>query len=117
MNGLLINLPAVNLFDGKKQMRQRLLFIPVILLLLVPVFAQQATDPSLITVDSIFARARSLGPVRWQKNGSGYLALEPSVNNRAIVEIVRYDAATGERTILVSSEKLKPASATTPLEV
>ena len=61
-------------------MRQRILIIPVFLLLLLPVFAQQS-DPSLLTVDSLFTyRTRPLGPVQWQTDGSGYLALEPSPN-------------------------------------
>ena len=59
-------------------MRHKLLLIPVLFLLVLPVFAQQ-TDPSLLTVDSIFTyRTRSLGPVLWQKDSSGYFALEPS---------------------------------------
>ncbi len=52
-------------------MRRRILAIPVILLLLVPVLAQQV-DPSVLTVDSLFTyRTRPLGPVWWQANGSG----------------------------------------------
>ena len=59
-------------------MKQRFRIIPVFLLLILPVFAQQS-DPSLLTVDSLFTyRSRSLGPVQWQTDGSGYLALEPS---------------------------------------
>lgn len=98
-------------------MKRRFAFIPVILLaLLLPVFAQQ--DPSLLTVDSIFTyRGRSLGPVRWQDNGSGYLALEPSPTKKNFLDLVRYDAASGERTVKVSAEKLTPQGATDPLEV
>src|SRR5258705_7071802 len=99
-------------------MRQRLLFIPVILLFLVPVLAQQSSDLSQLTVDSIFTfRAKSLGPVRWQTDGTGYLALEPSVKYKEAVDIVRYDPSTGERTVQVSAEKLTPAGASAPLSV
>jgi dipeptidyl-peptidase-4 len=99
-------------------MKRRVAIIPVVLLaLLLPVFAQQ-TDPSLLTVDTIFTyRGKSLGPVRWQENGSGYLALEPSPAKKNFVDIVRYDAASGERTVKVSAEKLTPQGATNPLEV
>src|ERR1041385_875657 len=88
-------------------MRHRNLLIPILLLLLVPAFAQQ--DPSLLTPDSIFTyRTRSLGPVQWQSDGSGYLALEPSPTKKDAVDIVRYDALTGDRTIKVAAEKLTP---------
>ena len=88
-------------------MRHRILLIPILLLFLVPAFAQQ--DPSLLTLDSIFTyRTRSLGPVQWQSDGSGYLALEPSTTKKDAVDIVRYDALTGDRTIKVAAEKLTP---------
>ncbi len=64
-------------------MRRRIQIIPVFLLLVLPVVAQQA-DPSLLTVDSLFTyRTSSLGPVQWQNDGSGYLALEPSPTKKA----------------------------------
>jgi dipeptidyl-peptidase 4 len=98
-------------------MRRRFQIIPVFLLLILPVFAQQ-TDPSLLTVDSLFTyRSRSLGPVQWQADGSGYLALEPSPTKKDSVDIVRYDAGTGARTVKVSAEKLTPSGAQQPLSV
>src|SRR5215217_314712 len=97
-------------------MRRRLRIIPVFLLLILPVFAQQ--DPSLLTIDSLFTyRTKSLGPVQWQNDGSGYLALEPSPAKQGSVDIVRYDVNTGERTVKVSAEKLIPAGASEPLSV
>src|SRR5215211_5745727 len=97
-------------------MKRRIQFpiILVLFLLILPVFAQQ--DPSLLTVDSLFSyRSRLLGPVQWQNDGSGYLALEPSPTKRGSVDIVRYDVNTGERTVKVSAEKLTPGGATQPL--
>ncbi|HEX5886519.1 MAG TPA: DPP IV N-terminal domain-containing protein, partial [Pyrinomonadaceae bacterium] len=97
-------------------MKRRLLIIPVLLLLIIPVFAQQ--DPSLLTVDSLPSyRSRLLGPVQWQNDGSGYLALEPSPTKQGAVDIVRYDVNTGERTVKVSAEKLVPSGASQPLTV
>ncbi|MGH9879828.1 MAG: DPP IV N-terminal domain-containing protein, partial [Pyrinomonadaceae bacterium] len=93
---------------------------PALLLSLVTASAQQTqpADPTLLTVDSIFTfQAKSLGPVRWQEDGSGYLALEPSPKNSAVVDIVRYDPFSGQRTIQVSAEKLSPAGASAPLLV
>ena len=99
-------------------MRRRIQLLPIFLLLILPVFAQQQSDPSLLTVDSIFSyRTRSLGPVQWQNDGSGYLALEPSPTKKNFLDIVRYDVATGDRTIKVSAEKLTPAGAAEPLTV
>ena len=98
-------------------MRRRFQIIPVFLLLILPVFAQQ-TDSSLLTVDSVFTyRTRSLGPVQWQTDGSGYLALEPSATKKDSVDIVRYDANSGARTVKVSAEKLTPSGATQPLSI
>jgi dipeptidyl-peptidase-4 len=93
----------------------------LVLLLGAASYAQQAapqTDPTLLTVESVLSgfRTRSLGPIQWQANGSGYLALEPSAN-REITEIVRYDATTGERSILVPAAKLTPSSASTALRL
>src|ERR1041384_7271425 len=99
-------------------MRRRIQLLPIFLLLILPVFAQQQSDPSLLTVDSLFTyRTRSLGPVQWQNDGSGYLALEPSPTKKNFLDIVRYDVATGDRTVKVSAEKLMPAGATDPLSV
>src|SRR5688572_19071966 len=97
-------------------MRRRFLTVPVILLLLVPVLAQ--VDTSVLTVDSLFTyRSRSLGPVWWQANGSGYLALEPSPTKKTFLDIVRYYAATGERSVKVAADKLTPQGANDPLAV
>ena len=98
-------------------MKQKILLIPVFLLILIPVFAQQA-DPSLLTLDSIFTyRTQSLGPVRWQSDGSGYLALEPSKTQKGGVDIVRYEAVGGARTVRVAAEKLIPSGSTAALTI
>ena len=95
-------------------MSRRIALIPIILLLAVTALAQA----ELLTVDSIFTyRTRSLGPVRWQDDGSGYLALEPSPTKKNFVDLVRYDAATGQRSIKVSAEQLTPSGEKEPLAV
>jgi dipeptidyl-peptidase 4 len=103
-------------------MKRTFLLFPVFFLLLIPVsfLAQQVqpADGTRLTVESIFSyRTKSLGPVRWTSDGSGYLALEPSPTKNDFVDIVRYDVTTGNRTILVSAEKLTPTGASTPLLV
>ncbi|HEX5601093.1 MAG TPA: DPP IV N-terminal domain-containing protein, partial [Pyrinomonadaceae bacterium] len=98
-------------------MIRRFRILPIFFLLLLPVFAQQS-DPSLLTLDSMFTyRIRPLGPVQWQTDGSGYLALEPSSTKKNFLDIVRYDVSTGDRTVKVSVEKLTPAGAAEPLAV
>src|SRR6185369_12084789 len=105
------------MYKMRLQMRRRIYIIPIFLLLILPVYAQQS-DPSLLTVDSMFTyRIRPLGPVQWQTDGSGYLALEPSPSKKNFLDIVRYDVSSGERTVKVSVEKLTPAGATDPLSV
>jgi dipeptidyl-peptidase-4 len=95
-------------------MKRKLALIPILLLLAVTAVGQT----ELLTVDSIFTyRTRSLGPVRWQEDGSGYLALEPSPAKKNFLDLVRYDAATGQRSIKVSAEQLTPPGAKDPLLV
>ncbi len=98
--------------------------IPVFLLALLiaaPLFAQQPvkqTDPSLLSLDTIFSyRAKSLGWHQWQADGSGYLMLEPSAAAKNALDIVRYDAATGDKTIPVSAQSLTPPGTSSPLSI
>ena len=100
---------------------RHLLFFVLLLLVAPAQFSAQQpqpADPTRLTVDSIFTyRTRSLGPVQWQQDGTGYLALEPSPSKKEFLDIVRYDALSGDRTIKLSAEKLTPASAAEPLLV
>ncbi|HQR34586.1 MAG TPA: DPP IV N-terminal domain-containing protein [Blastocatellia bacterium] len=98
--------------------------IPIVLLALLmvgPIFAQQAArqaDTSLLTLDTIFSYgAKSVGWHQWQANGSGYLMLEASAANKDALDLVRYDAASGARTVLVSAQSLTPAGAQAPLVI
>ena len=50
----------------------------------------------------------------WLRDGSGYTMLEPAPGTDAR-ELVRYDAASGERTVLASQSQLVPTGATDPL--
>jgi dipeptidyl-peptidase-4 len=83
-------------------------------------YAQPAaaqTDPSILTLDNVFTfRAQMPHALKWEADGKGYLALEPAGKGDA-QDIVRYDAATGQRSILIAADKLAPAGASTPLVV
>lgn len=100
-------------------MKRNILIITVLVLLLVPVnLIAQQSDPGRLTVDSIFTyNSKSLGPVRWVADGSSYLALEPSATKKSALDIVRYDALSGERTIKVAAEKLTPTATSEPLSI
>jgi dipeptidyl-peptidase-4 len=80
-----------------------------------------AGDSSLLTVDRIFGtpefRGGSLGPLAWLSDGVGYTALEHPAGGKAGQDIVRYDAETGLKTILVPAARLVPAGDSTPLEI
>src|SRR5205085_6003087 len=56
------------------------------------------------------------GEVQWQADGSGYFMLEPSAVKERL-DLVRYDAATGAKTVVVSADKLVPPGASSPLAI
>jgi dipeptidyl-peptidase 4 len=82
--------------------------------------AQQA-DPAVLSVDRIFASrdfgSQAVGSSVWLADGTGYTAVEPSRQTPNGADIVRYDAASGARSILVPAARLIPTGATAPLEV
>lgn len=99
---------------------RRIAFLSLVLLCAIAVYAQESyaqTDPTTLTLENVFTfRAKSLNALKWQADGKGYLVLEDSGKGDA-QDIVRYDIATGERSILVGTDKLVPAGASTPLVV
>ena len=78
-------------------------------------------DSSLLTVDRIFAasefRSGTFGPLAWLSDGLGYTTLERPAGGRSGRDIIRYDAETGARVILVPAGRLVPAGDSTPLDV
>jgi dipeptidyl-peptidase-4 len=93
----------------------------IALLAAAPVLAQQQVKQAsdgLLTLDTIFTyRAKSLGPIQWQHDGKAYLELEPSSSKKEGLDIVRYDAAGGEKSVLVPAEKLTPGDASAQLAI
>jgi dipeptidyl-peptidase 4 len=59
----------------------------------------------------------SFGPARWLEGGAAYSTVEPSADRPGASDIVRYDAATGSRTILIGGSRLVPAGASGPLGI
>lgn len=56
------------------------------------------------------------GPVRWMKDSKAYSSLEENSETGAM-DIVSFNARTGERSVLISSAQLIPAGQTEPLHV
>ena len=56
------------------------------------------------------------GPARWLADGTAYTTVERSSGTEGS-DIVRYDAATGARSVLISSAQLTPAGATRALAI
>jgi len=79
---------------------------------LVPAVAY-AQSPALVDllhrefVSKDFA-VKPFGPARWLKGESFYTTLEPSAKAEGANDIVRYDAATAAREVLVSAAQLTP---------
>jgi dipeptidyl-peptidase-4 len=61
--------------------------------------------------------SQSFGPARWMSGGSAYTTLEPSALVPGASDIVRYETATGARSVLVSARQLIPRGAQTPLDI
>jgi dipeptidyl-peptidase-4 len=90
-------------------------------LVAVPTTARsQASDASTLTLDRIFASrdffGKRFGPARWLESGDAYTTLEAAPSG-AGTDIVRYDAETGRRTVLVPGSRLKPSGTAEPLEI
>ncbi|MEA3225549.1 MAG: DPP IV N-terminal domain-containing protein, partial [Planctomycetota bacterium] len=76
-------------------------------------------------IDSDEFNSKSYGPIRWLEDGSGYTTLEDAQaaeedensKNGKSRDIVRYDPASGEREIMVSSELLRPSADANSLKI
>ena len=74
----------------------------------------------ILTLEDIYTNnkysQKSFGPVRWMKDNNGYSTLEANTNLGG-KDIVRYDAQSGQRTLLVSAKQLTPAGQSKPLMI
>ncbi len=94
------------------------------LLVALQMFAQQTAQqsaPSQLSLDRIFSSndfaSQSFGPARWIDGGAGYTTLETSATLKGGRDIVRYDTATGKRTVLVAAERFVPSGQSAPLSI
>ncbi|MFN8645446.1 MAG: S9 family peptidase [Gemmatimonadales bacterium] len=97
--------------------------LPALLLALLPArgLHGQATDPSLLTIERVYAsgdfRPEFFGPARWLAGGGAYTTLEQSREGKGGQDLVRYDVASGARTVLVPAPRLIPRGDSVPLTV
>jgi dipeptidyl-peptidase-4 len=94
--------------------------VMIVLCTIVPLKAQVQPE-SMLTLDRIFKSREfagdRFGPARWLDNGSSYTTVEPSEAQKGARDIVKYDAKTGKREILVSAAKLVPQGEKEPLSI
>jgi len=83
--------------------------------------ADPGIDPSRLSLERIFTERefspQRFGPARWLDDGSGYTTLERSPEFEGARDIVKYDPATGSRSILVAASALIPSDAEQPLSI
>src|SRR4030095_6428701 len=92
---------------------RRLFIALVTLAALASQAVSQQADPSIMTLERLYGStefvSETLGPVRWLDDGAGYTRLEPSTAKKGSRDIVRYDAETGRREVLVAAERFVPS--------
>ena len=83
-------------------------------------FLEMVFSQSTLTLEDIFQNGtynqNSFGPIRWMKDHHGYSSIE---KNQQVdgVDIVRYEAKSGARSVLVAAHELIPEGETKPLSV
>jgi dipeptidyl-peptidase-4 len=81
----------------------------------------QRPDSGQVTLERLFGTQdfapEPFGAARWLADGTAYTTLEPSREQHGGSDIVRYDAATGRRDVLVSARRLVPPGDSLPLNV
>ena len=91
--------------------------------LFVPVGMRGAVSPALEqSLQRIFVskdfKPDSFGPARWIEEGAAFTTLEKAADGSSEgKDIVRYDTASGTRSILVPAAELIPAGAKAPLDI
>ncbi|RKN81185.1 S9 family peptidase [Ulvibacterium marinum] len=93
---------------------------PVLFLLFFLLLAFSAPSQETLKLEDMYTHgtyaAKGYGPVRWMKDNTGYSTLErnPELGGN---DIIRYEAKSGKRSVLVSAEKLIPSGESAPLPI
>ena len=89
--------------------------------LATPRLTAQLPAPASDMLRRLFASREFLserfGPARWIDSGAAYTTVEASADRQAASDIVRYETATGARSVYVSTRQLIPPGDTVPLDV
>ncbi|MEE4116132.1 MAG: S9 family peptidase [Marinilabiliaceae bacterium] len=101
-----------------KEILRSLAVTLVLVVFIAPAVQSQANDELLL--EDIYKngvyRQDGYGPVRWMKDSKAYSTLERN-NDVGAFDIVKYDAASGKRSVLVPSSMLIPEGENAPLPV
>ena len=102
--------------DKGKMVRKLLLFISIVLSIVT--YGQQ--NNASLSLEDIYTNLsysqKNFGPVRWMKDNLGYSTLETNKDFGG-TDIVRYNAQSGQRTVLVSAKQLTPSGQSKPLNI
>src|SRR2546427_8194850 len=104
-------------------MRSRTVLVHFALAMIVCAHRAQAQVPAATTdmLRRIFASRdfapERFGPARWIENGAAYTTVEPSEAASGASDIVRYETATGARSVYASAKALVPTGASEPLDI
>jgi len=92
--------------------------ILALLILVSSAFSQNVSTE--LTLEDIYKngtyRGKRYQSVRWMEDNTGYSTLEVNAEHGG-KDIVRYDAKSGERSVLLSAERLKPPGSDVPLDI
>jgi len=101
---------------------RRPLVLLAVTLAVVAVSAQQSDRAKALDdqITQIFAangyQVPRFGPARWLPDGSSYTTVEESVDGNGR-DIIRYDAASGARSVLISSKQLVAPGTAQPMSI
>lgn len=95
----------------------QIIFLFFFIFLVKPAAAQDYNELHLedIYKNNIYVQD-GYGPVRWMKDNKSYSVLERNITT-GVPDIVKYDAKSGKRSLLISSESLIPEGDSKPLQV
>ena len=94
---------------------KRIILIPLLLLVTFTAQTQESLELADIYKNGTYS-SKGYGPVRWMKDNKGYSTLESNttVGGR---DIIRYEANSGKRSVLVAADKLIPNGESKPLSI
>src|SRR6059036_1495073 len=102
-------------------MRRTTLVLTLASVFAAPRLAAQLPAPMSDMLRRLFASREFLperfGPARWIDGGAAYTTVEASADRPGGSDIVRYETATGARSVYVSTRQLIPPGDTVPLDV